>query len=387
MRTKTALPQSKVTQPTSTTECALTERQRLRAAFPQWLRFAAVCLALLMMFPGLSSTLAADPPVAGAPPAAAPAAQPAVHQGEANLVLPDLNGATFLGGFFGGRTLLYLGLVCGFYVMYAIAPSLGMPRVPASLATLIMFVPAIIGSRIWFVLDHWAIYRHEPRRIWRHSDGGMTLYGGLVLALALSPVILTPFRLSFLTFWDGAMFTILVGMIFTRVGCLFNGCCSGRHSDGRGVFLLIIVFLFLVVLFVLFVFFLVALVTLAFEVLVFLFLVVVVLVVVFVLVVVLELDPREGGHADAGRPTLAGLGEHLDSDLVPLQPELVESVLDRRWPSHCLGFQRSGEGEMALSAHDKVRLRDEALRGRNNAINPVLADADEAEPLAHGAAH
>ena len=59
--------------------------------------------------------------------------------------------------------LLYLGLVCGFYVMYAIAPSLGMPRVPASLATLIMFVPAIVGSRIWFVLDHWAIYRHEPR--------------------------------------------------------------------------------------------------------------------------------------------------------------------------------------------------------------------------------
>jgi phosphatidylglycerol:prolipoprotein diacylglycerol transferase len=129
--------------------------------------------------------------------------------------------------------LLYLGLVCGFYVMYAIAPSLGMPRVPASLATLIMFVPAIVGSRIWFVLDHWAIYRHEPRRIWRHSDGGMTLYGGLVLALALSPVILTPFRLSFLAFWDGAMFTILVGMIFTRIGCLLNGCCSGRRSERR----------------------------------------------------------------------------------------------------------------------------------------------------------
>jgi phosphatidylglycerol---prolipoprotein diacylglyceryl transferase len=130
-------------------------------------------------------------------------------------------------------TLLYVGLVCGFYAMYAVAPSVGMPRVPAAIATLIMFVPAIVGARIWFVLDHWAIYRHDLRRICRHSDGGMTLYGGLVLALVLSPVILAPFGLRFAAFWDGATFTILVGMVFTRVGCLLNGCCSGRRSDGR----------------------------------------------------------------------------------------------------------------------------------------------------------
>jgi len=128
--------------------------------------------------------------------------------------------------------LLYVGLVCGFYVMYAIAPSLGMNRVPASIATLIMFVPAIVGSRIWFVLDHWTVYRRDPRRIWRRSDGGMTLYGGLVLALVLSPITLAPFGLRYTAFWDGATFTILVGMIFTRVGCLLNGCCAGRRSDG-----------------------------------------------------------------------------------------------------------------------------------------------------------
>lgn len=128
--------------------------------------------------------------------------------------------------------LLYLGLVCGFYVMYAVGPSLGMHRTPAAVAALIMFAPAVAGARIWFVLDHWAIYRRDPRRIWRYSDGGMTLYGGLVLALVLSPVVVAALRLPFAAFWDGATFTILVGMIFTRVGCLLNGCCSGRRSDG-----------------------------------------------------------------------------------------------------------------------------------------------------------
>jgi phosphatidylglycerol---prolipoprotein diacylglyceryl transferase len=128
--------------------------------------------------------------------------------------------------------LLYAGLVCGFYVMYAIAPSVGMPSGPAAVAALILFAPAIAGSRLWFVVDHWTFYRRQPRRIWRHSEGGLTLYGGLVLALLLSPAILKALGLRFADFWDAATFTILVGMIFTRGGCLLNGCCSGRRSDG-----------------------------------------------------------------------------------------------------------------------------------------------------------
>ena len=61
---------------------------------------------------------------------------------------------------------------------------------------MILFAPAIVGARIWFVLDHWAIYRHEPRRVWRLSEGGMTLYGVLVLALVLSPVVLAALGLN-----------------------------------------------------------------------------------------------------------------------------------------------------------------------------------------------
>jgi phosphatidylglycerol:prolipoprotein diacylglycerol transferase len=38
-------------------------------------------------------------------------------------------------------------------------------------------------------------------------------------------------RLPFGAFWDLATFTLLVGMIFTRIGCVMHGCCSGRVTD------------------------------------------------------------------------------------------------------------------------------------------------------------
>ncbi len=129
--------------------------------------------------------------------------------------------------------LLYAGLVCGFYVMYAIAPTLGLAPEPAAAALLILFVPALVGSRLWFVLDHWTTYQDELPRIWRRSEGGMALYGGLVLALLVSPIVLGAFDVGFAAFWDAATFAILVAMLFTRVGCLLNGCCSGRASSGR----------------------------------------------------------------------------------------------------------------------------------------------------------
>jgi phosphatidylglycerol:prolipoprotein diacylglycerol transferase len=129
--------------------------------------------------------------------------------------------------------MLYLGLVVGFYVMYVVAPRVGLSRGSALAATLILFVPALAGARLWFVLSHWTTYRPEPRRIWRRSEGGMALYGGLVLSLVLSFGVLAALRVGFAGFWDAATFTMLVGMIFTRVGCLLNGCCSGRITESR----------------------------------------------------------------------------------------------------------------------------------------------------------
>src|SRR6266516_4732098 len=115
---------------------------------------------------------------------------------------------------------LYAGLLCGFYVIYLVAPSEGLPRDRAATAALVLMVPGLVGARIWFVARHWSVYRRELRRVWRRSEGGMALYGGLVLSLTVSPGLLAALGVGFARFWDAATFMMLVGMIFTRIGCL-----------------------------------------------------------------------------------------------------------------------------------------------------------------------
>jgi phosphatidylglycerol---prolipoprotein diacylglyceryl transferase len=88
-------------------------------------------------------------------------------------------------------------------------------------------VPALL-----FVAANWQQYRTNLRRIWNTREGGAIMYGGLPVMLLLSVPLLAALGLKFGEFWDVAAFTILVGMIFTRVGCLMNGCCAGSPSRG-----------------------------------------------------------------------------------------------------------------------------------------------------------
>jgi prolipoprotein diacylglyceryltransferase len=128
--------------------------------------------------------------------------------------------------------LLYLGLVCGVLAGDLAARAAGLDARRVYVATLVLLVPALVGARLLFVVTHWDRYRREPARIWRRSEGGAAMYGGLVLSLAVSVPVLAAARLPFGPFWDVATFTMLVGLVSTRVGCLLHGCCGGRLTNG-----------------------------------------------------------------------------------------------------------------------------------------------------------
>ncbi|MGH2556034.1 MAG: prolipoprotein diacylglyceryl transferase [Actinomycetota bacterium] len=128
--------------------------------------------------------------------------------------------------------MLYLGLVFGLVAGNVAAKAAGLNGARVYVASLILLPPALVGARFVSVVGNWNAYRRTPGRIWRRSEGGQAMYGGLVV-VPLSLPLLAALGLPFWGFWDVAIFTMLTGMIFARVGCLLNGCCAGRTTESR----------------------------------------------------------------------------------------------------------------------------------------------------------
>lgn len=133
--------------------------------------------------------------------------------------------------------MLYVGLVAGTAAGNVAAHAAGIDAFRAWVATILLITPALAGARLLHVAVNWSRYRGTRGRIWKRSEGGAAQYGGLLLAIPLSVPLLAALQLPFGAFWDVSSFTILVGMILTRVGCLLNGCCAGRPVRKWGVVL------------------------------------------------------------------------------------------------------------------------------------------------------
>jgi phosphatidylglycerol:prolipoprotein diacylglycerol transferase len=126
--------------------------------------------------------------------------------------------------------MLYLGIVFGIYAQLYAAKLIALDVGSTLTATLLLLTAALLGARLLFVIANWQIYRMSPARIFRFSDGGASMYGGLLFGVPLSFFLLAALGIRFGAFWDTASFAMLIGMIVTRAGCFLNGCCAGRPT-------------------------------------------------------------------------------------------------------------------------------------------------------------
>ncbi len=124
----------------------------------------------------------------------------------------------------------YIGLTLGVIAGNQAAHYAGLDAFRVFVATILLLFPALAGARLLHVATNWSTYRVNTSEIWNTQSGGAAQYGGILLAVPLSIPLLRAFDIPFGAFWDVSSVTLMVGMVFTRIGCLLNGCCTGRST-------------------------------------------------------------------------------------------------------------------------------------------------------------
>jgi phosphatidylglycerol:prolipoprotein diacylglycerol transferase len=91
-----------------------------------------------------------------------------------------------------------------------------------STITLLAIVFGIIGSKLLYVIENWSHFAQSPLDI-ALSPGGLTWYGGFVLATAAIFLYSRRKKIPFLSIADAAAPGLMLGYGIARLGCHFAG--------------------------------------------------------------------------------------------------------------------------------------------------------------------
>lgn len=91
-------------------------------------------------------------------------------------------------------------------------------------------IASVLGARLGFILTHLSDYAGDPVGMVRVWEGGLSMYGGVVLAVAVGIWYLRKNHLPAWRIADYVSLAMAVGLFLTRIGCFLNGCCFGKPT-------------------------------------------------------------------------------------------------------------------------------------------------------------
>lgn len=95
----------------------------------------------------------------------------------------------------------------------------------------VILLASIIGVRLFYVVTHLDEFSGRWLKVFAFPEGGLTLYGGLIMAVLASWVYCRKRKLSFLQVADLMLPSVALGIGITRIGCFLAGCCHGVPCD------------------------------------------------------------------------------------------------------------------------------------------------------------
>ncbi len=129
------------------------------------------------------------------------------------------------------RLFMVLGVLATVVLGFTVARGRGLPWRRVAVALVAMSVAFPVGARLFDAATKTEIYRREPWRLWSPDLAGFSMFGGLILTVAVGVVACQLLDLDLPRMADAAMPGLGAGIALMRVGCFMAGCCYGTRTD------------------------------------------------------------------------------------------------------------------------------------------------------------
>jgi phosphatidylglycerol:prolipoprotein diacylglycerol transferase len=134
--------------------------------------------------------------------------------------------------------MLVIGLYAALMIAKRLARARGLDGEKFVNLGILALVSGLIGARASHVFENWGEYTSPQRSGWENfvaainiSSGGLTYYGGFILAFVVCMGYLVWKRMPIRVVMDVVAPCVMVGLAFGRIGCFLNGCCYGAEAD------------------------------------------------------------------------------------------------------------------------------------------------------------
>ena len=139
---------------------------------------------------------------------------------------------------YGYGLMLVLGVILAISLAKALSRRRGIDPELFVNAGLLAMLSGVAGARLSHVLENWSEYFNSQstlgQSLWRAvniSSGGLTYYGGFILATGTLLWYGRRKKVSLRVGMDIVAPCLMIGLAFGRLGCFLNGCCYGAACD------------------------------------------------------------------------------------------------------------------------------------------------------------
>jgi len=124
--------------------------------------------------------------------------------------------------------LLFLGFALGTILFFSQAKRERINKRKIFFFPLYIMIYAIVGARIFYILNYPYQFLENPQDILKIWKGGVVFYGGFLFALGGGTIYIKRHKLSFWKIANISAPSIALGISIGRIGCFLNGCCYGK---------------------------------------------------------------------------------------------------------------------------------------------------------------